>query len=353
MSSQHLAGIRSTFVDSARLKQHVLACGSEDGPVVAFIHGNFSSSTYYEELMVAMPPRFRCLAVDLRGYGDTEPRVIDATRGARDWSDDLAELMATLHIERAHWVGWSAGAAPIMQLNLDHPTLVASLTLVAPVSPFGYGGTRDAEGRLCHPDAAGSGGGVVDADFVRHVMTADKTRQFPHSPLNVIYQTFFHEVAHLPRESALLDGSLKQQTGTRHYPGDSVASPNWPHVAPGNFGPMNAISAKHYSLGSFAESVCKPDVLWIYGDKDQIISNRSLSDLAVLGEIGLIAGWPGASTYPPQPMVDQMRYVLEQYRQNGGRYREVVMKNTGHSPFLERPDEFLGYLVPHLDECTR
>lgn len=51
-------------------------------------------------------------------------------------------------------------------------------------------------------------------------------------------------------------------------------------------------------------------------------------------------GWPGADAYPPQPMVGQMRAVLDRYRAAGGRYEERVLADCGHSPHLELPDEF-------------
>jgi pimeloyl-ACP methyl ester carboxylesterase len=39
-------------------------------------------------------------------------------------------------------------------------------------------------------------------------------------------------------------------------------------------------------------------------------------------------------------MLDQIRAVLERYRANGGTYREVVIPDCGHTPFLEKPEEF-------------
>ena len=41
-----LPGITSRLVETARLKQHVLFSGPEDGIPVVFIHGNFSAATY-------------------------------------------------------------------------------------------------------------------------------------------------------------------------------------------------------------------------------------------------------------------------------------------------------------------
>ena len=84
-----LPGITSKIVDADRIKTHVLFSGPDDGTPVLFIHGNASSATYWEEIMLMLPDGFRGIAPDLRGYGDTEDKLIDATRGMGDWVDDL------------------------------------------------------------------------------------------------------------------------------------------------------------------------------------------------------------------------------------------------------------------------
>jgi len=81
---------------------------------------------------------------------------------------------------------------------------------------------------------------------------------------------------------------------------------------------------------------------------DIIVSDTSLYDFAYLGSLGVIPGWPGAQQWPPQPMVSQTRYVLDGYAAAGGHYREVVVANAGHSPFLEHPDEFLVALLENF-----
>jgi pimeloyl-ACP methyl ester carboxylesterase len=93
----------------------------------------------------------------------------------------------------------------------------------------------------------------------------------------------------------------------------------------------------------------KPPVLWVRGDADQIVSDTSVFDLAFLGSVGAVPGWPGAETCPPQPMVTQMRAVLDRYAATGGAYREVVLPDVGHSPHVERPQEFVVALLEHLD----
>src|SRR5687767_6102811 len=147
-----LPGVVATRVETPRLTQQVLHVeGAEPGgpgETVLFVHGNVSSSLFWQQPLLALAEtrRVRALAVDLRGYGDTDPLPIDATRGMRDWADDLAALIDTLGLDRVHLVGWSMGAGVVLQYLLDHQEKVASVALVAPVSPYGFGGTAGPDG---------------------------------------------------------------------------------------------------------------------------------------------------------------------------------------------------------------
>jgi pimeloyl-ACP methyl ester carboxylesterase len=87
----------------------------------------------------------------------------------------------------------------------------------------------------------------------------------------------------------------------------------------------------------------------VRGDADAVVSDTSAFDLAFLGQLGAVPGWPGAEVCPPQPMVGQTRAVLERYAAAGGSYREVVLPGVGHSPHVERPQEFAVALLEHLD----
>jgi len=64
-----LPGIKSQLIATSRLQQHVLLSGSADAIPVLFIHGNASSSTFWDETMLALPSGYRGIAPDLRGYG--------------------------------------------------------------------------------------------------------------------------------------------------------------------------------------------------------------------------------------------------------------------------------------------
>jgi pimeloyl-ACP methyl ester carboxylesterase len=42
--------------------------------------------------------------------------------------------------------------------------------------------------------------------------------------------------------------------------------------------------------------------------------------------------------------------VLDSYAANGGSYREEVIEDAGHSPYLEKPEEFNALFHAHLGE---
>src|SRR3954447_2160001 len=108
-------GVNSWVVATPRLETHVLTSGPGDGVPVFFLHGNASSSRFFGETLAALGSRYRGLAPDLRGFGDSETKPLDATRGLGDFSDDLYILTQTLGLESLHVVGWSAGGSVAMQ----------------------------------------------------------------------------------------------------------------------------------------------------------------------------------------------------------------------------------------------
>ncbi|KFE66095.1 alpha/beta fold hydrolase [Hyalangium minutum] len=353
-----LPGITSSKLATPRLGTHVLSSGTPGGEPILFIHGNVSSGRFYEELMAAMPPRYRCLAPDLRGYGGSDRAPIDATRGMRDFSDDVAALLRHPGVlppgRKAHLVGWSAGGGVAMQLTIDHPELVASLVLMAPVSPYGFGGTKGLDGTPCWPDFAGCGGGGANPEFVKRIAAGDMSAESPFSPRNVMNQFYFKPPFRVPREreDVFVSEMIKMAVSDGTYPGNMQPSQHWPGVAPGALGMNNALSGRYCNLTNLIDVSPRPPILWIRGAEDQIVSDASLFDFGMLGKLGLVPGWPGESVFPPQPMVSQTRAVFDQYRARGGAVREEVFPGVGHSPHLEAPEKFRSTLLGFLESVA-
>ena len=350
-----LEGITSRMIDTPRLRVHVLFSGPEDGTPVLFIHGNASSATFWEETMLALPSGYRGVAPDLRGYGDTEDKRVDATRGFGDWVDDLLELKRALGVTSYHVIGHSLGGALLFSLVAEDGESILSVTLVNPGSPFGFGGSKDAQGAPACDDFAGSGGGTVNPDFARLLGEDDRSSDYSASPRNVMNSFYWKPPFRPEREEALLSSLLSEKVGPEKYPGDSVPSANWPGVAPGKYGPINALSPKYIgnTIERFLATSHKPYVLWVRGSDDQIVSDNSMFDFGTLGQLAAVPDWPGAEIFPPQPMLEQTRFVLEKYQTRGGAYQEIVIEDTGHTPFIEKPRVFMGHFKLHLKASSK
>ncbi len=336
-----LPGVSAKTIKSARLSTRVLFAGDEGGAPVIFAHGNLTSATFWEETMLAMPADYRCIAPDQRGFGESDPAaVVDGGRGLSDMSDDVLALMDALGLERAHVVGHSMGGGVTWHLLGDAPERLLSAVLVAPVSPYGFGGTKDAEGLLCAPDAAGSGGGVANPQYTQMLRDGERG-DGEMTPLNVMNNFYWKPPYRSEREEDLLTSVLQTHTGERDYPGDFVTSENWPGVAPGRWGVLNGMApnnqpdvARLYAIEN------KPPLLWLRGDSDQVIADMSMFDLATFGKLGVVPGWPGDEVCPPQPMIAQIKQVLDKYAGAGGSVQEVVIEDCGHTPFVEKAEEF-------------
>lgn len=342
----------SKFQDTDRLRIHYIESGPETGIPVLLIHGNLATGRFFEHVMDAAPSDYRLIAPDMRGFGDTEQIPIDATRGLRDWSNDAFGLVKALGIEKPiHLVGWSTGGAAVAHYAIDRPGDVASVTFIDPVSPFGFGGTHGADGKPLFDDFAGSGGGTGNQEFAERIATGDRSDESPLSPRNVINSSYWSAEHREPkeREDLLVEEVLKSVTGEDGYPGDMTPSENWPGVAPGTRGILNALSAKYCRWSEIVDIDPKPPILWTHGTADIVISDNSAWDMAVLGQMDLIPGWPGEDVFPPQPMVIQIRTVLERYQDSGGRVQFEMIEGAGHGPHFDHADEwnnlFFGFLA--------
>lgn len=125
----------------------ILEAGQGD-PVI-FVHGVVTTSNIFPKYLAAYSPDFRGIAVDLRGYGDSEKPA--SGFNLQQFPKDLIALADALKIDRPVWVGVSMGGMILQRLALDHPTRVRALVLVSTTDramildedPSTIGKTRD------------------------------------------------------------------------------------------------------------------------------------------------------------------------------------------------------------------
>ncbi|MCS6293345.1 MAG: alpha/beta hydrolase [Nitrospira sp.] len=116
---------RSVTIDGVSLS--VLEAGTGD-PII-FVHGVVTTSNIFAKYLSAYSPDFRGIAVDLRGYGDSQEPENGFT--IAQFSKDLIALADKLEIEKPVWVGVSMGGMILQQLALDYPERVRALVLVS------------------------------------------------------------------------------------------------------------------------------------------------------------------------------------------------------------------------------
>ena len=323
----------------------------DDRPVgrpVVLVHGNVSSSPFYYPLMNALAPSVRPIAVDLRGFGETATAPVDASRGLADYADDVWATVDALGLPDVDLVGWSMGGGVVMQMLLDRPGSVTSLTLINPVSPYGFGGSAGPSGALVSPASPGLGvgGGTANPAFVAALQAGDSTADSPASPRSVFRSFYVAPGWAGSNEDDYVASMLTTALGDDNYPGTFTTAADWPGLAAGSQGVLNTMSPEFCRLDGIVDLEPKPPIAWIRGELDQIVSDTSLFDLAQLGALGVVPGYPGLQVWPPQPMVGQTRAVLERY----GPFTEHVVAGTAHSPHIEKIDEVAGIVQAFLDQ---
>jgi len=346
------SGITAHEIDTDRLRIHYLQSGPADGIPVILVHGNLSTGRFYETVMAGAPQQYRFIAPDMRGFGRSERKSLDATRGLRDWADDTHALVRALGIEDpVHLAGWSTGGAAVTSYAMDRP--VASITLIDPVSPYGFGGCHR-DGTPCFPDWSGTGGGTGNPEFVQRLQSQDRGADSPFSPRNVMASSYWSPSYTMPpdRFDVLVDEVLLSTVGDDGYPGDATPSQNWPGMAPGTTGILNALSGKYCNWSGIVDVDPKPPILWTHGTEDIVIADGSAWEMGTLGAAGYVPGWPGAEVYPPQPQVTQIRDVLQEYGRRGGRVQMEMMEGSGHGPVLDASERWNALFYAFLDSAS-
>ena len=95
-------------------------CGK--GDVVLMIHGNMSSSIHFEPLIERLKDDYRCVAVDLRGFGDSSYNNRFDT--LEELADDVSAFIDALDLGAVNLVGWSNGGGVSLKLCAKYPEKV-------------------------------------------------------------------------------------------------------------------------------------------------------------------------------------------------------------------------------------
>ncbi|MGW5110396.1 alpha/beta fold hydrolase [Nocardia sp. NPDC004123] len=97
------------------------------GPTVVLLHATLHDHHDFDPILPALAAEHRVIAIDWPGHGASEP---NSTITAAAIADTLAEVVTTLELEPAVFIGSSVGGFAAARLALEQPARVAGLVLV-------------------------------------------------------------------------------------------------------------------------------------------------------------------------------------------------------------------------------
>jgi pimeloyl-ACP methyl ester carboxylesterase len=145
------------FASSGRARLAYDTTGVKDGADVLLIHAGVNDRRSWRHVVERLGPRHRCVAYDMRGYGETTYEREDG------WSP-VADAIAVLDaagLERPVVVACSMGGQAAIDLTLAHPDRVAGLLLIgtavrgAPYPDLQEGPAAELNARIEAAEAAG------------------------------------------------------------------------------------------------------------------------------------------------------------------------------------------------------
>src|SRR5919109_2738660 len=109
---------------------HVWEEGPPHGPVAILVHGWSSSSFTWAPLLPVLSRRYRCIAVDLPGFGRSPaPRQPPTIAG---YADLIAQVIEQFSDRSALVLGHSMGGQIAVTLALRYPVLIERMVLLNP-----------------------------------------------------------------------------------------------------------------------------------------------------------------------------------------------------------------------------
>src|SRR5439155_523109 len=108
---------------------HFLDWGAPTAPVVVLLHGVTGHARAWDDEARALAARYRVLALDARGHGDSDPAP-DGDYTVTTMAGDLTALIDAVELRRFSLVGLSMGGRVAIAFAGAHPRRVDSLVVV-------------------------------------------------------------------------------------------------------------------------------------------------------------------------------------------------------------------------------
>src|SRR4051812_33432122 len=145
-----LLRIHDVRVRGARISSLTAGAGDEH---VILIHGLGGTKSSFYETVAALTPEYTVHAIDLPGFGSSS-KPLPAPYDAQFFARHVLRFMDTLALDRVHLVGNSMGGRVSIEVGLQAPSRVRTLSLLAPSMAFKRGREWTALIRFLRPELA-------------------------------------------------------------------------------------------------------------------------------------------------------------------------------------------------------
>ncbi len=260
--------------------------------ILLCIHGNFSGLKHYRRLMNNVPDGWTLIVPDMRGFGSSTYNA--RITCLKDFAEDLNEMLDILGINQVAVLGWSLGGGVAMELAVLAPEKVTKLFLQNPTSCFGYPLYKQLPSGEYAPFESPEDIGTNVA--VKAMLDARITGD----------DTVFRNMVNLP----FCDNQEKEEYLATFMQQANLLDADWALAV---FNMTDKQSA--YSIGTNTVKDIKCPVVITRGDHDHMV-------------------------FPH--MVQENIDAFE------GRARLITYENCGHSPMIEKTEEFLKDLNEFL-----
>ena len=107
----------------------VLEAGT--GEPLVLLHGLGATKSSFLPTVAALSGRYRTIAVDLPGFGDSG-KPLGAPYDPAFFADSIISLLDAMGLDRVHLLGHSMGGRAALEIAFNHPDRIAGLMLVTP-----------------------------------------------------------------------------------------------------------------------------------------------------------------------------------------------------------------------------
>src|SRR5262245_17781867 len=127
-----IEGVTHRYVDTGGIRIHLAEAG--EGDPILLLHGWPQHHGLWRDVIVALAPRYRLLAPDLRGFGWSE--APGHGYDGETFGRDQIALLDALGLERVKIIGHDWGGWTTMLLGLDQPERIERMMVVCAPHPW-------------------------------------------------------------------------------------------------------------------------------------------------------------------------------------------------------------------------